>query len=195
MSVTYLFIKTIHTTMADLFSPKVHESCFVAPNATILGDVEIEENCGIWYGAVVRGDCGKVLIKAGSNVQDNCVIHQDEGTNVEIGKNVTIGHGAIVHGAKVGDNVVIGMKATILNDAIIGDYCIVGAGAVVKSGMCVPDNCLVLGIPARIVKENGNFAERALSNAMMYQSLKEEHKKNKFPQYKCFPEQNNKDQE
>ncbi len=167
-----------------MHEPKVHESCFVAENATIIGDVEIEENCGIWYGAVIRADGGRIIIKAGTNVQDNCVIHEDIGDTVIIGENTTIGHGAVVHGAKIGNNVMVGMKAVILNNAEIGDNCIIGAGAVVRVGMQVPPNCLVLGIPARIVKESGSFSEITLKNAMTYQHLKEEHKQKKFAIYK-----------
>ncbi len=167
--------------------PKIHESCFVAPNATIIGDVEIAEGCGIWYGAVIRADLKPVRIGKGSNVQDNVVIHVSEENGVEIGENVSIGHLAMVHGAKIGNNVIIGINATILDGAEIGDNSIIGANALVTSGMKVPPNSLVLGVPGKVVKtdETGEkFREACIENARIYQRLRDEHRAGKHEIWK-----------
>lgn len=121
---------------------------YLAENCTVVGDVELMQNANIWYGAVLRGDHGKISIGEGSNVQDLCVIHDA----TSIGKNCTIGHGAIVHGCTVGDGTTIGMGSIILTGAVIGNNCMVGAGAVVTGKMVAPDGSLLLGSPAKIVR-------------------------------------------
>lgn len=136
-----------------LKKPKIAESAFVASDAAVYGDVRIAEECSIWFHATVRAGEGSVSIGAHTNVQDNCVIHVDKGFDVNIGCNVTIGHGAIVHGCTVGDNSLIGMGAIVLNGAEIGKNCIVGAGALVTQGTVVPDGSLVLGSPAKVVRK------------------------------------------
>ena len=136
-----------------LKKPKIAESAFIAPDAAVYGDVRIAEECSIWFHATVRAGEGSVSIGAHTNVQDNCVIHVDKGFDVNIGRNVTIGHGAIVHGCTVGDNSLIGMGAIVLNGAEIGKNCIVGAGALVTQGTVVPDGSLVLGSPAKVVRK------------------------------------------
>ncbi len=159
--------------------PKIHDSCFVAPNATIVGDVEIDEGCGIWYGAVIRADLNPVRIGKGSNVQDNVVIHVSAENSVEIGENVSIGHLAMVHGAKIGNNVIIGINATVLDGAEIGDNCIIGANALVTSGMKVPDNSLVLGVPGKVVKTDDTgekFRDACIKNAETYHMLRDQHR-------------------
>ena len=113
-------------------TPNIHESAFIAPDADIYGDVTVGEDCSIWFHAVIRAETAGIAIGKGSNVQDNAVLHVDEGYPVQIGENVTIGHGAIVHGCSVGDNTLIGMGAILLNGAKIGRNCIVGAGALVR---------------------------------------------------------------
>lgn len=123
---------------------------YIAPGAVVLGDVTLGANVGIWYNAVVRGDRGPIVIGKGSNVQDNAVVHLDESFPVTIGENVTIGHGAIIHGCIIGDNTLVGMGAIIMNGAHIGKNCIVAAGALVPQGMEVPDNSLVIGSPAKV---------------------------------------------
>lgn len=122
---------------------------YIAKNATVVGDVVLGENASIWYGAVLRGDRGTITIGDGTNVQDNCVIHE----KTTIGKNCTIGHGAIVHGCTMGDESMIGMGAIVLTGAKIGKNCLIGAGAVVTGKMDAPDGSLILGSPAKIVKE------------------------------------------
>ena len=127
----------------------VNNGAWVARNATVVGDVILGENASIWYGAVLRGDRGTITIGDGTNVQDNCVIHE----KTTIGKNCTIGHGAIVHGCTMGDESMIGMGAIVLTGAKIGRNCLIGAGAVVTGKMDAPDGSLILGSPAKIIKE------------------------------------------
>lgn len=132
---------------------KLAESVFIAPGAIVLGNVTVGEDVGIWYHATVRGDRAPIIIGKGSNIQDNCVVHVDEGYPVEIGENVTVGHGAIIHGSKIGDNSLIGMGAILLNGCVIGKNCIIGAGTLVTGNTVIPDNSLVLGNPGKIKRE------------------------------------------
>ena len=122
---------------------QIHPSTYVAPGAQILGDVEIGSECGIWYNAVIRGDSDTIRIGNRTNIQDLCVLHVDRDFHLTIGDNVTVGHGAIVHGCTVGNNVLIGMGAIILNGAAIGDNCIIGAGALVTEGAQIPSNSVL----------------------------------------------------
>ena len=124
-------------------------TAWIAPNATIIGDVILGENANIWYGAVLRGDSGTIIIGEGSNVQDNAVIHDA----TTIGKDCTVGHGAIVHGCTIGDGCLIGMGAIILNGAVLEEECLVGAGAVVTGKIHAPAGSLLLGNPAKVVKQ------------------------------------------
>ena len=124
---------------------------FVADGAKIVGDVTLGNNASVWYNAVLRGDVCKIVIGDDSNVQDCCVVHGSQNSDVIVGKGVTIGHGAILHGCKVGDNSLIGMGAIVLDDVVVGKNCIVGAGAVVTKGTVVPDNSIFLGCPAKCV--------------------------------------------
>jgi carbonic anhydrase/acetyltransferase-like protein (isoleucine patch superfamily) len=122
---------------------------FISPSASISGDVTLGENVSIWHGAVLRGDNGAISIGDGTNIQDNCVIHD----NTIIGKNCTIGHTAIVHGCTIGDDSMVGMGAIVLSGAKIGKNCLIGAGAVVTGKMDAPDGSMILGSPAKVVKE------------------------------------------
>lgn len=126
------------------------EGRFIAPSADVMGDVELGENSSIWYQAVVRGDHDRISIGAGSNIQDGCVIHADKGHPAIIGKNVTVGHRAIIHGCQIGDNTLVGMGAIVLNGAKIGKNCIIGAGALVTGGTEIPDGMMALGSPAKV---------------------------------------------
>ena len=145
------------------------ESVFIAPGAIVLGNVTAEEDVGIWYHATVRGDRGSIVIGKGSNIQDNCVVHVDEGYPVEIGEYVTIGHGAIIHGSKIGDNSLIGMGAILMNGCAIGKNCIIGAGALITQNTIIPDNSLVLGNPGKIKRElTQEEIERNRQNAEFY---------------------------
>lgn len=126
---------------------------FVAPNATVIGDVTLGENVTILFGAVLRADMAEIFIGDNSNVQDNAVIHESKNHPTIIGKNVSIGHGAVIHGCTIEDNVLIGMGAVILNGAVIGKGSLVGAGALVSEGKIIPENSLVLGVPGKVVRE------------------------------------------
>jgi carbonic anhydrase/acetyltransferase-like protein (isoleucine patch superfamily) len=130
----------------------IDASAFVAPGATVIGDVTLAEQTSVWFGAVVRGDTESIHIGARTNVQDLSVLHADPGFPLIIGRGVTVGHAAVVHGATIGDDTMVGIRAVVLNGAKIGAGCLVGAGCVVTEGMMVPDGQLVLGVPARIVR-------------------------------------------
>ena len=164
--------------------PKVDPSCYVAPEAIIIGDVVIERGCSIWPYAVIRGDLSEVRIDEGSSIQEHCQVHGNPGKPTIIGKNVSVGHGAIIHAARIGDLVVIGMNSCILDDAEIGSGSVVGAGAVVRSGMKVPSGSLVVGVPGKIVRENDpTLKEAARKNAEEYHKLRDAHRKGAFSRY------------
>ena len=122
---------------------------WIAPNATVVGDVTLKDNASVWYGAVLRGDSGAIVVGRGTNIQDNCVIHEE----TTIGDGCTVGHGAIVHGCTIGNNCMVGMGAIILSGAVIGDNCLIGAGALVTGKMVAPAGSVLLGNPAKVVKE------------------------------------------
>lgn len=127
----------------------MEKQVYIAPGAVVVGDVTLEKDVNIWYGAVIRGDSGAIAIGEGTNIQDNCVVHE----KTTIGKYCTVGHGAIVHGCTVGDGCVIGMGAIVLTGAVIGDGCLIGAGAVVTGKTNAPAGSMLLGSPAKVVKE------------------------------------------
>ncbi len=124
------------------------KKAYIAPGAVVAGDVRLEKDVSIWYNAVLRGDSGGITVGEGTNIQDNCVVHE----KTAIGAYCTVGHGAIVHGCTVGDRTMIGMGAVILTGAVIGNDCLVGAGALVTGKLQAPDGSLILGNPARVVK-------------------------------------------
>ncbi len=132
---------------------KIHPTVFIAENSQVVGDVTIGKESSVWYNVTIRGDAAPITIGEGTNVQDNSVIHVDTDGPTRIGSRVTIGHGAIVHAATVADDVLIGMGAIILSGAQIGEFSIIGAGALVPEGMQVPPRSLVLGVPAKIIRE------------------------------------------
>lgn len=134
------------------YKPQIGQGVFIAPNATIVGQVELGNHCSVWYNAVIRADEEKIIIGERSNVQDGCILHADAKEPILIGKECILGHGAIVHSAQIGSNSLIGMRASILNRAKVGSYCLIGAHTLVTQDMEVPDYSLVLGCPARIVK-------------------------------------------
>jgi carbonic anhydrase/acetyltransferase-like protein (isoleucine patch superfamily) len=134
-------------------APTVHESVFVAESATLIGKVTVEENASIWFGAALRADNEPIRVGAGSNVQENAVLHTDPGFPLTIEANVTIGHQAMLHGCTIREGALIGIQAVVLNGAVIGRNCLVGAGAVVTEGKQFPDNSLILGAPAKVVRE------------------------------------------
>jgi carbonic anhydrase/acetyltransferase-like protein (isoleucine patch superfamily) len=134
-------------------APAVDASAFVADSATLIGKVTLEPNSSVWFGATLRGDNERITIGAHSNVQENTVMHTDMGYPLTIGRHVTIGHQAMLHGCTVGDGALIGIQAVILNGAKIGKGCLVGAGALVTEGKEFPDNVLIIGSPAKAVRE------------------------------------------
>jgi len=133
--------------------PSVHASAFVAPNASVIGSVVLSENTSVWFGATIRGDNDTITLGKGSNVQEGAVLHTDAGIKLTIGEHVTIGHQAMLHGCTIGDGSLIGIQAVILNGAVIGKGCLVGAGAIVTERKEFPDRSLILGAPARVVRQ------------------------------------------
>jgi carbonic anhydrase/acetyltransferase-like protein (isoleucine patch superfamily) len=127
--------------------------CWVAESATVIGDVTLEEDASIWFGAVLRGDNEPVRIGRGSNIQDACVLHTDPDYPLVIGAGCTIGHRAILHGCTIGENSLVGMGATVLNGARIGRNCLIGAASLITEGKEIPDNSLVVGAPGKVVRQ------------------------------------------
>lgn len=144
--------------------PKISKGVFVAPNATVIGDVELDEFSSVWFGAVLRGDADAIRIGARSNIQDNAVLHADPGSPCLIGDDCVVGHSAIVHGARLDHHVLVGMHSTILNGAVIGEYSIIGANALVPAGMVVPPYSLVMGLPARVMKTLDSSVETRIED-------------------------------
>ena len=153
--------------------PKVHPSCFLAAGSRIIGDVVLEENVSVWFNVVIRGDVERIRIGKNSNIQDNVVIHVTHFKNpTQVGENVTVGHGAILHGCTVRDGALIGMNAVVLDRAVIGEGALVAAGAVVTPHTHIPPGMLAAGIPAKVIRAL-NDAERQMvdegaPNYMMY---------------------------
>ena len=147
-------------------------SVFVAESATVIGDVTIGEASSVWFGCVVRGDTAPVVIGDRTNLQDGAIVHVDKEFPVRIGSGVVVGHGAVIHGATVGDNVLVGIRAVVLNAAVVGENSIVGACAVVTPGTVIPPGSVVLGIPGKVVRpvEEADLAitRRLASNYVGY---------------------------
>jgi carbonic anhydrase/acetyltransferase-like protein (isoleucine patch superfamily) len=133
--------------------PEVHESCFVADNAQLMGSVVLEEDVSVWFGVVMRGDNDPLVIGAQSNIQDNTVIHTDHGVPVRVGRGVTVGHQCMLHGCTIGDYSLIGIGAIVLNGAKIGKHCLIGAGALITENKVIPDRSLVMGSPGKVVRQ------------------------------------------
>ena len=143
---------------------------WVAPNATIIGDVTLEKNSSIWFNAVLRGDIENIHIGEGSNIQDGSVLHTDPGYPLKVGKDVTVGHLVMLHGCTIGDNSLIGIGAVILNNAKIGNNCIIGAKTLIAENKEIPDDSLVVGSPGRIVRKVTEDEKKAvLENTKHYQ--------------------------
>lgn len=150
-------------------SPKLSDSAIILDGARVTGDVILEENVSVWYNATIRADYNNIYIGRNSNVQDNAVIHLSHDSNTFIGENVTIGHSAIVHGATINDNVIVGMGSIILDNAIIGKNSIVGAGALVTMNKEFPENSLIVGSPAKVVRQLTNDEIKSITdNARNY---------------------------
>lgn len=147
--------------------PVIHPSAFVADNATVRGSVTLGANSSVFFGAVLRGDRAPITIGAGTNIQDNCVVHVDYDHPVTVGENVTVGHGAILHGCTVGDNTLIGMGAIVLNGAKVGSNCLIGAGALVPQNVEIPDGSLAFGSPTKIKGQLDEVAIAELRQAAL----------------------------
>lgn len=151
--------------------PQIDASAWVAPDANVIGHILLEAEASIWFGATLRGDNELIHIGAGSNVQENCVLHTDPGYPLVVGANCTIGHKAMLHGCIIGDGSLIGMGATVLNGAKIGKGCLIGAGALITEGKEIPDGALVLGAPGRVVRQLDDAArEKLLKSAAGYRA-------------------------
>lgn len=137
----------------DGISPEIAEDTWVAPDANVIGNVVLEPGASVWFGCTLRGDNEEIRVGAGSNVQENVVIHTDPGCPVTIGPDCTIGHKAMLHGCTIGAGSLIGMGATVLNGAQIGAGCLIGAGALIAEGKVIPDGSLVMGMPGKIIRE------------------------------------------
>lgn len=131
---------------------EAQDSTWIAPDASIIGNIRLGRNVGVWFGAVIRGDNEPIVIGADTNVQEHSIMHTDPGFPLTVGAGCTIGHRAILHGCTIGDNSLIGMGAIVLNGAVIGRNCLVGAGALVTEGKIFPDNSLIVGSPAKVVR-------------------------------------------
>lgn len=141
---------TFHTTLR---TNQIHPSVFVAPTAIIVGDVTLSADCSVWFHASLRGDAEAILVGARTNIQEGAIFHADPGFPAIVGAGVTVGHGAIVHGARISNNCVIGMRATILNGASVGENSLVGAGALITEGKTFPPGVLIVGMPAKVIRE------------------------------------------
>lgn len=151
-------------------APQIHADTWVAPDANLIGKVVLEEGSSVWFGCTIRADHEEIRVCAGSNVQENVVMHIDAGYPLTIGRNCTIGHKVMLHGCTIGDNSLIGMGATILNGAKIGKNCLIGAGALITENKEIPDNSLVMGAPGKVVRElDEAAAQRIQMSALHYQ--------------------------
>jgi carbonic anhydrase/acetyltransferase-like protein (isoleucine patch superfamily) len=158
-------------------SPHIPDSAWVAPNATLVGRVTLAEGASVFYGAVLRADVDSITLGEGSNIQDNVVVHCDAGKPTTLGANVSVGHGAVLHGCTVEDGSLIGMGATVLNLAVIGKGSLVAAGAVVLEGTVVPPGSLVAGVPAKVRRELTDDERAGIrENAQRYLGYREVHR-------------------
>jgi carbonic anhydrase/acetyltransferase-like protein (isoleucine patch superfamily) len=165
--------------------PKVAVDCFIADTAVIVGKVTIERGASIWYGAVLRGDEDSIFIGEGTNIQDNVTIHNIPGSPVSVGKNCSVGHGAIVHGCTIHDNVIIGINSTILDGAEVHSGSIIGANALVKEKQVIPPSSLAVGVPAKVVREGDErLPEVCAENAKKYHELRDQHKQQMYERFR-----------
>lgn len=157
-------------------SPRVAASAWIAPTATLVGDVTVEDEASVWYGAVLRADFGPIIVRRGANVQDGSVLHGGADPVTEVGEGATIGHLCIVHGCAIGAEALIGNGATVLDGAVIGARALVAAGATVAPGLVVPDGMLAAGVPARVAGEvRGGALKWVQTNPEVYRELARRH--------------------
>lgn len=158
--------------------PTIEDDVFIAPGAMVIGDVTIRSGASIWYNTVIRGDVGPIVIGHRTNVQDNCTLHLDAGAPLIIGDECTIGHGAVVHGATLGNRVLIGMKAVVLSHARIGSESILGACALLPERKQIPGNTLTIGVPAKVMRELSQAErEHLFTSAQGYYERAQEHRR------------------
>ena len=157
-------------------SPADHGAAFVAENATLAGSVRLEEGASVWYGAVLRADTGRIVVGVGSNVQDNAVLHTGPELDIVLGRGVSVGHSAVLHGCMIGDGCMIGMHATVLNGAVIGPGCLIAAGALVPERAQIPAGSLVMGVPGKVVRPVSEEQKAAIAaNEAEYRELARQH--------------------
>lgn len=155
----------------DGMAPQLDADAWVAPDASLIGRVVLEAGASVWFGARLRAEHEEIRVRAGSNVQENSVIHVDPGFPVTIGRNCTIGHKVMLHGCTIGDNTLVGMGAVVLNGARIGRNCLIGAGALITEGKVIPDGSLVIGSPGKVVRALDAEAIAGLeASALHYQA-------------------------
>jgi carbonic anhydrase/acetyltransferase-like protein (isoleucine patch superfamily) len=163
----------------DDLTPQVDPTAWVAEQASVIGEVIIGPQAGIWYGAVLRGDTAPIRIGARSNVQDNSVLHVDMNVPLVIGEDVTVGHQVVLHGCTIGDGSLIGIQSVVLNRSVIGKDCLVGAGSIVTEGKSFPDRSMILGSPAKVVRElSEENASRLTMSAESYVKRSQDYKAN-----------------
>jgi carbonic anhydrase/acetyltransferase-like protein (isoleucine patch superfamily) len=174
-------MRLVHDERVPLFSfegrsPTISPSAWIAPTATIVGDVSVEADASVWYGAVLRADFGPIIIRRGANVQDGSVLHGGADPVTEVGEGATVGHLCVVHGAVIGDEALIGNGATVLDGVTIGKRALVAAGCTVPPGMTIPDDMLAVGVPARIAGQVAGGARRWVqTNPGVYRDLARRH--------------------
>ncbi|MFT5629585.1 MAG: carbonic anhydrase/acetyltransferase-like protein (isoleucine patch superfamily) [Gammaproteobacteria bacterium] len=151
-------------------TPQIDADAWVAPGCHVIGDVTMAAGASVWFGATLRGDNEVIAVGAGSNIQENCVLHTDMGFPLTIGAGCTIGHKAMLHGCTIGENTLIGMGATVLNGAVIGKNCLIGAGALITEGKVIPDGSLVMGVPGKVVRELDGAAIAGLQASALHYS-------------------------
>ncbi|MFD7600340.1 gamma carbonic anhydrase family protein [Streptomyces mirabilis] len=157
--------------------PQVDPEAFTAPTSVVIGDVTLHAGASVWYGAVLRADFGPIVVGADSNIQDNCTLHVDPGFPITVGERVSVGHNAVLHGATVEDDCLIGMGATVLNGAVIGAGSLVAAQALVPQGMRIPPGSLVAGVPAKVKRPLTEEERQGLTlNGTFYVDLAKTHK-------------------
>jgi len=171
-----------------ILKPRISKGVFIAEGVHIYGDVEICRDSSIWFNAVIRGDEGRITVGEGTNIQDNCVIHSDMGTQVVIGSSATIGHGAVIRGCRIGDNVMVGMNSTIMTGSEIGEASIIGANSFVPYNKKFPPRSLIIGAPARFVREltDEEIGTNAVALAI-YRKLTKDYSKGRIKGYKKAP--------
>jgi carbonic anhydrase/acetyltransferase-like protein (isoleucine patch superfamily) len=157
-------------------APTISPAAWIAPTATLVGDVQVEAEASIWYGAVLRADFGRIIVRRGANVQDGSILHGGDDPVTEVGEGATVGHLCVVHGAVIGFEALIGNGATVLDGAVVGRHALVAGGCTVPPGMTVPDGMLAAGVPARITRAvSGGARQWVATNPAVYRDLARRH--------------------